>query len=533
MKRILLLFFEFLLTLFLLPFLGPLALPIGAVIIIATFLLTRRGKERLGLAKPITLRRFLGLLQIVALVAILYSPSALHISAGGGSNLVIAESFSAIQPYLTSLHSKYSLIVANNTESLQMGLSQPGKKAYFLIGPDENHNLTSTEAEIVSSRYLNGTLSLLVSEGNSTNNSFLHSLFHVQVKGDAILDQSSRFHDNRVFNITGQLDTQTVAGVLDIASPIIFENLTSMWTVAASSDNSTERSYDYHVQANTTMGTRTVVAASETNGDRALLISDSAPFSTAYNGTFSSLGVNEAAFVEALTDWVTGSDTNMTIIIDNAHYRLPQNVGGSLGLNLSIGRIFALVLAFIIVLTSAFYTGFLSFSRPFILGVALLTTWSLYGTLTRRYATEKKGKDDEPLPKIEKSILAESKERRDFLKTSRRKGFYVATLDQMYDVLDALTFREFGTEISALKLEQLTARLGDNQGILASRLFKRLGKIAEYARGDKRLLFPPVLRWKRTTARLTGQTEQVLNQLGLTMTGKGQKKQLDYRLRRG
>src|SRR5713226_4871155 len=463
-KRILLFVLEALATLYFLSFFGLYGLLIGGIILLVTFLLTRRRKQTLGVHKPMTLRRFIGLLEIVALVAILYSPSALRISLGGGASPAISVSFKAIQPYLTTLRSEYRLIIANDTASLQRDLSQPGKKAYFLIGPDENLNLTKTEAGIISDRYLNGTLSLLLAEGNSTNNSFLRSLFHVQVKGDAVVDRSSSFPDSQVFNTTIHLGSKTVAGVIDVASPIIFENSTSMWSVAASSRNSTEQSYDFRVKANNTMGPRTVVAASEVNGDRAILISDSGVFSTVYNRTFTSLGVNETAFATTLTDWVTQSNHNTTIILDNTHYSLPQTVGGSFILNFPIGRIFALVLAYVITLSSGFYTGFLSLARPFLLGVALFTTWSLYGTITKRYATEKRGKDDEPLPKIEKSIRAESKERRDFLTSSRKKGFYVATLDQMYDVLDALVLRELGTEISSLKVEQLVARLGADQG---------------------------------------------------------------------
>ena len=66
----------------------------------------------------------------------------------------------------------------------------------------------------------------------------------------------------------------------------------------------------------------------------------------------------------------------------------------------------------------------------------------------------------------------------------------------------------------------------------AEKLFKRLSNITKYGRGEKRLLLPPVLRWKSTTRNLTSQAERILNQLGVTMTGKDQKKQLAYKLRR-
>src|SRR5439155_787738 len=72
--------------------------------------------------------------------------------------------------------------------------------------------------------------------------------------------------------------------------------------------------------ADTQLGPRTVIAAAQTNDNRALLISDSSPFSTQYNQTFPQLGINETAFAMSLTDWVTRSDPTTKIIIDNAHY---------------------------------------------------------------------------------------------------------------------------------------------------------------------------------------------------------------------
>jgi len=360
-----------------------------------------------------------------------------------------------------------------------------------------------------------------MAEGNSTNNSFLESLFHVRVKGDAIRDPTSVFTDDLVFTATAHIGSENLTGLFDVASPMILEDSASMWTIASSSSNSTEVSYDPGLRANKTLGARTVPAASELNGSRAIVVSDAAPFSTAYNANFTGFGVDERAFAKAMVEWVTRSDENTTIILDNTHYNLPLiNVGGSGGIRLPIGRLFALGLAFMLSASNGIYSGFLSFSRLFFLGLALFTTWSVYGMLTSRFGSEKRGKDDEPLPGIERSVVAESREKMDFLKTTRTKGFYVASLEQLHEVLNDVMLNEFGASISALQPEQLVQRLGDRQAKDATRLFSRLSKIAEYARGKRRFLLPPVLRWKRTTRKLTGQAERILNQLGLTIAGR-------------
>lgn len=535
---------ETILGLALIPFLGLIAIPIAPGLVAATFLLGRRNRKwhrsqpLMATQRPMSLRQFMSLLWLIALVAILFSPSTLRFGLGGGSTQ-LAVSFQQVQPYLSSLESKYHVTIVNDTNSLQQALDQPGRKAYFLLGPDEYHNLTGKEAQLISSQYRAGSLSLLLVEGNSTNNHFLQSLFGVQVRGDAIVDNSdknnfwTRKPHGQIFPVTAALDGQTVNGIIDVASPIVIGNTGRMWNVASSSVNSTEISLDHNVTADTQQGPRTVIAVNQTTTDRALLISDSSPFSTEYDASFPELGINETAFAWTLTSWVTQSDPTTSVIVDNAHYTMPvvaNTPGFSLGL--PVGRIFALVLEIYLRISGQFYTAFLNATRPYILGIALFTAWGFYGALTKRYATEKRGKDDEPVPWIEKSILAESREKRDFLTTSRKKGFYVATLDQLYDVLDSLVEREFGTSITDVGLDQLTSRLGPQQAQKADRLFKRLAMIAKYARGEKRILLPPVLRWRNATSDLTSQAEQILNQLGVTMTGKDQKKQLAYKLRR-
>ncbi len=550
-KSLILYITEIIIGLLLIRVLGIAAIAIGPVLMFATFLLRRRGKKwdkiqpTMTYQRPMRFRQFISLLWLVALVAILFSPSTIRLGLGGfgnGRQPPLAESFRAVQPYLTNLESRYKVTIVNDTKALQDALNQPGKKAYFLLGPDENHNLTTTEAQLIKSQYQTGVLSLLLVEGNRTNNSFLNSTFDVQVRGDAIVDNS---HENNfwtrppppphgeIFPVTATLDGQTVNGIIDVASPIIIGTNGKMTIVSTSSLNSTEKSLDQKVTADTRPGPRTVIASNQTKSNRALLVSDSSPFSTEYNQTFPKLAINETAFAMTLTEWVTHSDPATKIIVDNIHYLQPVIVNvPSFSLNLPVGRIFALLLAIYLRVSNQFYTGFLDTTRPYLLGIALFTAWGFYGTLTKRYAREKRGKDDEPVPWIEKTILAESKEKRDFLTTSRKKGFYVATLDQLHDVLDSLVEREFATRITDVTLDQLTTRLGKEQAIKADRLFKRLGKIAKYARGEKRLLLPPVLRWKSTTRSLASETEKVLNQLGVTMTGKDQKKQLDYKLRR-
>ncbi len=128
--------------------------------------------------------------------------------------------------------------------------------------------------------------------------------------------------------------------------------------------------------------------------------------------------------------------------------------------------------------------------------------------------------------------MAESKSRIDFLATSRNKSFYVATLARLYEVFDDIVLKQLGTGVSSVGEEQLKVRLGEQAGEEAFKLFKDLSKIYEYANGRRRLLLPPVLRWKSRVSLLTTRAEDVLNHLGMTMTGSEETKEdVEYVLR--
>jgi hypothetical protein len=151
--------------------------------------------------------------------------------------------------------------------------------------------------------------------------------------------------------------------------------------------------------------------------------------------------------------------------------------------------------------------------------VALLILFSVYGAITRWFAPEKKGRDDLPPAKVERTIVAESRARADFLQASRSKESYVATLAQLYEVLDSIVAREFGSGISSVEEGALAAKVGTDDERKAKNLFLSLTKLHDYASGKNRFLFPPVLRWRALTSRMTRDAEAFLNRLGITIAG--------------
>ena len=474
-------------------------------------------------------RQFLSILGVVALVALIYSPSSIGFSlsgaAGDGGTGPTDTSQSGTSMFYSYLRGAgYHVTVANNSQQVVAGLGKP-KVVYMLLGPD--NALSTQERNAVISGYTSGKVSALISEGNITNAQLLAG-FGASTNGYPIFDHSSSFQDKRVFTIALTLGSATTTGLIDIASPLtITPSGTHLSTAAKTSAASNDTK-------NPALGPR-VVALSGTSGTlgsgaRVFMITDSAPFTNfLFNYTQPQLGVDEKAFVASMVSWVAPSK-NATILFDNAHYAAPTSQKSQVGL--PIGPLVVFAMEQNLAGLNSYYSTFPSavsgylgglgihvsdgLARALVGALLLLTT---YGAVTRWFAHDKKGKDDAPPPKVERTIVAESKARVDFLQTSHSKGSYVATLAQLYEVLDSVVTREFGKEIAVIDESGLAAKVGADEATRAKRLFVSLSKVHDYASGNSRFLFPPVLRWRALTRRMTGDAEAFLNRLGMTIAG--------------
>ncbi|MDA4117403.1 MAG: hypothetical protein OK455_03565 [Thaumarchaeota archaeon] len=506
------------------------------------------------------LRQFGTVLGAIALIAVIYSPSSIGVSGSGGSGdggtSPADTSQSGTSMFLSYLHeSGYHVIVANESQQVVSALGGKQNVAYFLIGADVA--LTAGETQAVVAGYQSGRVSLLMAEGNATNRALLQKL-GADVTGAAILDPSSPFQDKRVFTLDLALGRNITSGVIDIASPLSLTLPSNLHSVAATGASSSDAS-------NTALGPRTVIAAGTSPaGSRALVITDSAPFT---NGLFDYAqpqgGIDEKRFVSAMVNWVDpnpglvtqpalnglGPGQNVTIVLDNAHYAGPQPPKFQLGI--PIGPLVTYALEQDLSSMNGYYNSFPSQVSGFLgsLGVhvsdagaralvASILLISIYGAITKWFSPEKKGKDDQPAPEVERTIVAESRARLDFLQTSRSKSFYVATLAQLYEVLDSILLDEFGKGISSIGESDLAREIGTDGAQSAKRLFLSLARLHDYATGRRRFLFPPVLRWKALASAMTRDSEAFLNQLGITIAGEEQeaerqsdKEKVEYRMR--
>jgi hypothetical protein len=475
------------------------------------------------------LLQFVEIMGVVALVAIIYSPSTIGLSAspgGDGGTGPTDTSSSGTSMFLSYLHQAgYQVTVANTTNEVVASLLGQQRLVYVLIGAD--YSLTSQEVGYVQGGYDRGTFSALIAEGNYTNQDLL-ATFGANATGHPIVDPTSIFQDKQVFTVDlslrepGAFSPTTATGVIDIASPLFLENSSPLRPVAVTSPSS----YD---ERNSTPGPRTVVAAGTSpRGSRAVILTDSAPF-TNFLFNYTQGAVNEKAFVAAMLGYVDpGKGT--PILLDASHYKPAEPPKFQAGL--PVGPLAAFIIEQNLAGLNSYYASFPSQVSAFLGGygihvsaglasalVALVLLLSVYGAMTRWFAPEKKGNDDQPQPSVERTIVAESRARTDFLQTSRSRGGYVATLAQLYDVLDSIVVGEFGAGISSVEEDALAERIGADEARRAKKLFLSLSRFRDYVSGERRFLFPPVLRWRALTARTTRDAEAFLNSLGITIAG--------------
>ena len=473
------------------------------------------------------------ILGVIAIVAIIYSPSTIGLSssAGLGSTSPTDTSGAGTSQFVSLLRELgYHVILANDSQS-ETNLIENKHAVLFIVGPDFPAN--GSAFQTIQNEYRSGNLSLFIADGNTTNNQLLTKLYSATVTGAPIHDPTSPFQDNRVLVVSLNLGGTRTSGVMDIASPIILSSQ-QMRPAATTSPES----YD---EANATTAPRTVVAAGvSASGARSLLISDSSPFTNFMINSTSQ--ANETEFVSSMVNWVTAGNRSTTLIYNNFDYKTASL---RLGFGVPVGPIFTYALENALSGMNNYYSSYpvwiqgalryvgLSVPLAFAAIVAgLLVLSGIYMGLTRWFAPEKKGKDDEPLPSIEKTIVAQSRSRLDFLNTSRTKSFYVATLARLYEVMGDVLAKEFGVEASSISLSLMSSKLGDTDANETSKLLSELHSIYEYANGRKRFLFPPVLSWKRKVTKMTERAEDILNHLGMTIKGDEKTKSVEYSLRR-
>ena len=479
------------------------------------------------------LRSFIYVMGFVALIAIIYSPSTIGVEVGSGVGTTSPSDTTqgGASQFLSSLkQSGYHVVLVNDTQTEQRLLLN-GKSVFMLLGADLQ--LSQGEVQSIRARYQSGQLSILLAEGNTTNAAFLGTVYGATVSGAAIVDRSSPFKDQRIFTVTLKLGATTETGVIDIASPIQANSGSVLRPAASSSANSFDA-------LDSRLGARTVVATgTNAAGSRTVLITDSAPFTNYLFGYNQS--ANEKGFVGSMVDWVTRSNKSQTVLYDNYHYR---SAAPKFSLGIPVGPIVAYVLAQLLSGLNTYYASLPAQAQGFFqnfgisipealarVGIAMLLLLSVYGAVRRWFAPEMKGKDDQPIPSVERSIVAESRSRIDFLTTSRNKSFYVATLARLYEVFDDIMTKEFGFGVSSVSLEELQTRFGARAGE-TFKLFADLRRMYEYANGKRRFLFPPVFRWKSHVSKLTARAEETLNQLGMTITGSAEmKEKVEYAVR--
>lgn len=444
---------------------------------------------------------FIGLMIIVAIVAVMYSPSTINLTSGGFSTSPTSSGDNSTSMFLKYLREEgYNVILLNS--SGQLNTVKQG--VYMLIGPDTA--VSSEDVQYIKSLFDKGTLSMLIAEGNATNNNLLEEIFGASVSGASVVVPSSYFLDKRVFIVSFSLEGKTYSGVLDIASYL--SSLGKMTVLASTPPDS----YD---TSSSIRGPRSVIALYESNYSKAMIVTDSGPFT---NKLLDLTNINERNFTFGLVTWVSGGRTNETIYLDNYHYTItqPKYVFG-----LPIGPLFDYALSIAISNLNNYYQQLPSSIQSYLhlsyfdasIIAGLLVLFTAYGLIRRTIQKEKPTNDDAELPEFESKMVSISESRLEFNELVKKKSFYVATCERLYEIVNDIVAKEYGEQLEKL------AEDADNPIIkndIQSRKFViEITRIHYYATGKKRILIPPVINWKKKVVQLNRMAEDFLSKMNL------------------
>lgn len=438
---------------------------------------------------------------LVAIVAIMYSPSTVRITLGGFSTSPVAIGGSSTSLFLSYIKEQgYKVILLNN--SAQLNQIQDG--IYLLIGPDTA--LSIQDANFIKNMYDEGRLSLLIAEGNSTNNIFLESTFDSTVSGAAVIVPSSNFVDKRVYIANFQLGKETLSGVIDISSYLILRSnvLQVVFSTPLNSYDTSDRS-NY---------ARPVVAIAQTPNSRALIITDSGPFT---NSIINTTIIDEKKFSLSLLEWVTNGDTEKTIYYDNYHY---VTKGPQFSFGLPVGPLFVYALSLAISNLNNYYqelpftiqsiTHLSLFDSSLIAGIPVLLF--AYALVRKVIQKEKNERDDIEPPEIETNVVSVSKHRIEFDEFVKKKSFYVATAERLYQLLDEASQKFLSMKFEEILYNPKDKSIMDDRDM--SKFIRDMIKVHQYAIGKRAFIFPPILRWKSKLQWFNMHAENFLNIIG-------------------
>jgi hypothetical protein len=478
-------------------------------------------------------RRFSELLIIVALVAAIYAPpiqlAAQDQFSSGSAVRPLNTGWGGTSFFVTQAKNMgYQVVYSNSTIDDVMKVK--GKMLYIIMGPDLA--LTDQEQTLIESKMLSNDLSLLVAQGNRTNNKFLSSVFGITITGNPIIDPNSPFQDKRVMFAAVHLNG-TYQIEINVASPIVQDRkMTNGFSVEPIGFTGA-KSYD---TGNNKVGARVVATAINRNGvANGVVFSDSGVFiNSVLNSTENR---DEQRLAVNVIDLLTEGNRETTILIDNSHY---ERNGTVLPFNIPpIGMLVAVFLTSYLETFNQTYDQFLATTPiPLLLLIGISTVVGTYFGLKRWMGRQPIGKDTPKIPVIESSRLIENSSKMALANMKTNGRFYLDTLTKLYYVLDDLVKREFGASLEQIGFDeddwQISDRIGwDNQQRLV-KIARDLSKIRDKAEGRRRFIFPPILSWKRKFSQITVETDKVLKVIGTYLVESEGKevRGIEYKLRK-
>lgn len=475
----------------------------------------------------ISRKTFTLLLIFIAFIASIYAPFkilslpiTLHVSTSPYNTLWNGTS----EFYSTLVDRGYKVYMVTSLNDIDKIITGNDSIVYIVIAPDKPFTLKEAE-KLVKIASKARRVSFLVADESITSNTLLNRLFNVSISGIVLRDPLSPYGPLHPV-VKCSINDTTYTLLLNIASYININDVNGEFEILCRFN-----------------GKPVIIYATRDWYD-GVVLSDSSIF---INQFFNERYLNESIpsrytpidnkrFALDVVELLTHGSRDCKILIDCYHYKV-LNVNNLVNLPIPpIGLVLSLLATMAIRFLDTLYLSLLE-ELPLAIKIPILLTILLLSYFILRRVGGVFGYDESIYRYSRVSVLYEVElpERRiyDIKRLSKRDA--IELLASLYTVICRVASKELNVDFTRIDDDRIKSKIKLIFGKDTIRILKTLytlRKIYEYHTGRRRIIWPPIIFWRRTLSKLILNSEMILEVMGTTILGKSGVKGVEYKLRK-
>lgn len=426
--------------------------------------------------------------------------------------------------YNTLIDRGYKVYMVTSLNDIDRIITNNDSIVYIVIAPDKPFTPIEVEKLIeIASRAKR--VSFLIADESVTSNTLLNRLFNLSIPGIVLRDPLSPY--GPLYPVVKcSINGTTYTLLLNIASYIDIHNVSGGFEILCR------------------FNSKPVIIYCTRDWYDGVILSDSSIF---INQFFNEKYLNESIpsrytpidnkrFALDIVELLTRGDRDCKILIDCYHYRV-LDINSLMNLPIPpIGLILSLLATMVIRFLDTLYLSLLG-ELPLTIKIPILLAILLLSYSLLRRVGGICGYDEGIYRHSRVSVLCEVElpEKRIYNVKHLSKRDTIELLASLYTILCKVASKELSIDFTRVDDGKVRDRIRLIFGKDSVRVLKTLytlRKIYEYHTGKRRIIWPPIVFWRRTLSKLILNSEMILKVMGTTILGKSGVKGVEYKLRK-